>query len=448
VGREPVSLLIERAHVIWEVEGPRRALKSLEFIDESKLSYEERELLAVARASNLFQTGDLSVVAAAERRASATLNALESGRGLDLASSSNAIVVHATNCGALERFDASERVVERGLEFFARSGALLAMAPLHISRLGVLLHRGALVETVAGVDDLEEEMELGPLLTPYVMSFKVRALVALGRLDEARRTEDAVLALPGSSAWYVRLGLEMARGQSLAVRGRLDDACWMYDGIEATVDSVGLEQPCILPWVGEAIDVALLAGRVEDAERRTEWLDARRADEMGVWPRMVALAGRAGVAAARGDRDAADAAYAQALAEPSLFELERARIALRYGTWLRHHGAAVRARPWLAEALTIAENRGAAPLADEARLELSAAGGRRRRRAGADELTTQQARVAALAATGATNREIAAHLHISARTVESHLAAALLKLNLRTRAELRQRRRELGLVQG
>jgi DNA-binding CsgD family transcriptional regulator len=84
-------------------------------------------------------------------------------------------------------------------------------------------------------------------------------------------------------------------------------------------------------------------------------------------------------------------------------------------------------------------------MAEEARQELSAAGGRRRRSTGEGALTTQQTRMATLAATGATNREIAIQLHISTRTVESHLAAALLKLNVRTRSELRQRRLELGL---
>jgi DNA-binding CsgD family transcriptional regulator len=228
-------------------------------------------------------------------------------------------------------------------------------------------------------------------------------------------------------------------------RGRIADAARVYDGIEETIRRVDLRHPCVIVWAGEAIDVALAAGEVEAAVRRTEWLEVNSAPEMGVWPRMIALAGRAGAAAACGERDRADELFAAAVADPCPLELERARTVLRYGTWLRHQGQAVRARSWLAEALRTAEARGAAPMAEEARQELSAAGGRRRRSPGENTLTTQQARVATLAATGATNREIAGQLHISSRTVESHLAAALLKLNVRTRFELRQRRRELGL---
>jgi DNA-binding CsgD family transcriptional regulator/DNA replicative helicase MCM subunit Mcm2 (Cdc46/Mcm family) len=445
---EPIyaDLLVERAHVVWELDGPAAALESLRGVNEGELDLFGREKLDFVRAAHLFQAGNLDGVPLAEQRARAILNQLSAGGTLDLKSSANVIMMHASNCGALERFDETVEMVDRGVEFFGHSGAMLPMVPLLICKLGVLLHAGALVETVAGVDDLEEEIEFGPLLAPYLISFKVRALVGLGRLDEARRTRDEALRFPGSQSWYVQLGLGLARGQALMVRGRIDEAAQVYEEIEETVRRLELRHPCVLIWAGEAIDAALAAGDLEAAERRTSWLEAHSSPAMGVWPRMIALAGRAGLAAAKGDRVEADRLFAAAVAEPCQLELERARTLLRYGTWLRQNGHSVRARPRLAEALRTAETRGAAPLAEEARLELSAAGGRRRRSPTENELTTQQARVASIAATGATNREIAGQLHISARTVESHLAAALLKLNVRTRGELRQRKRELGLA--
>lgn len=440
------DLFVERSHVIWELDGPSAALRSLTDVDEEQLDQYGREKIEVVRSAHLFQAGDLAGVPAAQWRAHSVLQGLAAGGPMDLRSSANVIVAHATNCGALERFEEALELVDRGLEFFGRSGALLPMVPLLISKLGVLLHSGALVETVAGVDDLEEEIEPGPLLAPYLIAFKVRALVALGRLDEARRARDEALGFPGSQSWFVRLGLDMARGQGLMIRGRIADAATVYDGIEETVRRVELGHPSVVIWAGEAIDVALAVGDIEAAERRTDWLETHSVPEMGVWPRMIGFAGRAGIAAARGDRDDADRLFADAVADSCPLELERARVLLRYGTWLRHNGQSVRARTPLAEALQTSERRGAAPLAEEARHELSAAGGRRRQNPRGNGLTTQQARVATLAATGATNREIADQLHISTRTVESHLAAALLKLNVRTRAELRQRRRELGLA--
>ncbi|MDW5598607.1 helix-turn-helix transcriptional regulator, partial [Conexibacter stalactiti] len=96
-------------------------------------------------------------------------------------------------------------------------------------------------------------------------------------------------------------------------------------------------------------------------------------------------------------------------------------------------------------ALRTAEERGAAPLAAQLSAELAAAGGRRRRVREDDGLTPQELRVARLAATGATMREIAAELHISPRTVESHLGHVYLKLGVASKHELRRRAEELGL---
>ena len=60
------------------------------------------------------------------------------------------------------------------------------------------------------------------------------------------------------------------------------------------------------------------------------------------------------------------------------------------------------------------------------------------KRSGA-ELTATERRVADLIAGGATNRDAAAALFVSVRTVETHVAAIYRKLGVRTRAELARR---------
>lgn len=55
------------------------------------------------------------------------------------------------------------------------------------------------------------------------------------------------------------------------------------------------------------------------------------------------------------------------------------------------------------------------------------------------ELTGRERQVAALAATGRTNREIGEALGLSAKTVEWHLSRVLRKLELRSRVELAAR---------
>jgi DNA-binding NarL/FixJ family response regulator len=88
--------------------------------------------------------------------------------------------------------------------------------------------------------------------------------------------------------------------------------------------------------------------------------------------------------------------------------------------------------------MDLAHRCGAVPLADRAAEELRAAGARPRRRAhtGADALTASERRVAELAATGMSNKQIAQALFVTLRTVELHLSNAYRKLEITTRDRL------------
>jgi DNA-binding CsgD family transcriptional regulator len=84
---------------------------------------------------------------------------------------------------------------------------------------------------------------------------------------------------------------------------------------------------------------------------------------------------------------------------------------------------------------------GASGLVDAALDELAAAGARPRQRGGhgAHLLTAAEARVARLAAGGASNREIAQELFVTLKTVEMHLSSAYRKLDISSRAQLAAR---------
>jgi DNA-binding CsgD family transcriptional regulator len=117
---------------------------------------------------------------------------------------------------------------------------------------------------------------------------------------------------------------------------------------------------------------------------------------------------------------------------------ERARTELLYGEALRRERQPKKAREHLRMALDSFEQLGADPWAERARAELRASGETARRRDPSliDELTAQELQIARAVATGATNKEVAAQLFLSPRTVEFHLRHIFAKLGISSRSQL------------
>ncbi|MFJ6563136.1 AAA family ATPase [Streptomyces sp. NPDC091412] len=116
----------------------------------------------------------------------------------------------------------------------------------------------------------------------------------------------------------------------------------------------------------------------------------------------------------------------------------RARTHLAFGEHLRRARRRVDAREHLRTALALFEGLGAASWAQRAAQELRASGESVRRRdvATATELTPQERQVAALVRQGLSNRDVAAQLFVSSRTVDFHLRNCYAKLGVASRAEL------------
>jgi DNA-binding CsgD family transcriptional regulator len=118
---------------------------------------------------------------------------------------------------------------------------------------------------------------------------------------------------------------------------------------------------------------------------------------------------------------------------------DQARVRLAYGEWLRRANSAVPARTQLLLARQAFAEMDAGPWIARAAAELRAAGERVPRitdRAGT-ALTAQEREIAALAATGLTNKEIGERLYLSPRTVSTHLYRTFPKLGITSRAALR-----------
>ena len=118
--------------------------------------------------------------------------------------------------------------------------------------------------------------------------------------------------------------------------------------------------------------------------------------------------------------------------------MARARTELLYGEWLRRVRRRSDAREPLRAALRVFDVIGAQSWAERARAELRATGESvaAAEQRGQDQLTPQELQVARLAATGLSNRDIAAQLFISPRTVGYHLYKAFPKLGVAGRHEL------------
>ena len=119
-------------------------------------------------------------------------------------------------------------------------------------------------------------------------------------------------------------------------------------------------------------------------------------------------------------------------------KLEHAKARTELGAALRRANRRAEAREQLRRAVDLATICGAHPLAARANTELRATGARPRRAAlsGVESLTPSEQRVAQMASTGPTNREIAQALFVTPKTVELHLSSAYRKLGISSRSQL------------
>jgi DNA-binding CsgD family transcriptional regulator/tetratricopeptide (TPR) repeat protein len=201
-------------------------------------------------------------------------------------------------------------------------------------------------------------------------------------------------------------------------------------GLGATV---GFAAPAF--FYGDLIDARLMTGDTNGAEPLINGLvDAGRSVDSPL-ALVIGLRGKALLESARGRRVAALEAVAEAeevsatMAIPS----EHGRTMLAKGLILRRTRQKLAAVEALAAARATFDQAGMRLWVGKVDGELARVG---LGRAGRSELTETERRIAELAATGLTNREIAAQAFMSPRTVEDVLSRVYTKLHIRSRAEL------------
>ena len=189
-------------------------------------------------------------------------------------------------------------------------------------------------------------------------------------------------------------------------------------------------------WVfHDLVEAAMYTGREAAAAAHIAAARECRLDRLSPRLRLIVLA-----SAAIAEPETDTAALEYAITEPGndRWPFDLARIQLAYGAALRRVKRTTDARQQLAGAAEVFHRLGAVPWAARADRELRATGVTiAKTDAGLAALTPQQRQIALLAAAGHTNKEIAARLFLSPRTVSTHLYQVFPNLGITSRAALR-----------
>ena len=248
------------------------------------------------------------------------------------------------------------------------------------------------------------------------------AMILAFRGDHQRAESLAIQAQ--SSPWltgarFVVAGLQHTRGVAALAAGRHDEA---YEHLRRLMNPLDpVYHPDFSAWaISDVVDAASHTGRVEEARQAVARVQERAAQ----FPSPKLRIGVRYASAVLAEGAAAPERFADALsADLSAWPLDRARLQLAHGAWLRRERRYAESREPLRAARDGFEVLGATPWADRARAELRATGEASRRPAptARDQLTPQELQIANLAARGLSNRQIAQDLFLSHRTVSSHL---------------------------
>jgi DNA-binding CsgD family transcriptional regulator len=190
-------------------------------------------------------------------------------------------------------------------------------------------------------------------------------------------------------------------------------------------------------FIPDAVEAMVSVGRHTDALPLIEELEQNGARLDRPWMLSVGARCRSMWLAATGDIAGATDMAEQAMAEHARLPMpfERARTQLLLGQLQRRQRQKDAATNTFREALQAFDVMGTPLWADRVRAELART---KVAPSGDLALTPSERRVAELAASGMTNRDVAAALFISPKTVESNLARIYRKLGIKTRAELGQ----------
>lgn len=321
---------------------------------------------------------------------------------------------------------AQARGEESGIPFLLFNRSRIALLRGDVARAVRLADEALLLAQQAGSDRLRT----------LALVHRSRALGTRGDVAAARddlATARALVAQTGhlqAIPWLLASEGLLALGEG--------DAAAASDALApliAFVEANGIREPMQAYFVPDAIEALTVAGDHTRAEALLDLFVRRAIETDRPWAIAGAVRGQALLAAACGRLDEALAAAEDAVRrwQELGMPIEHGRALLVLGQVRRRRMERRLAREVLEDARDRFARLGAHAWAGRAAGEL----GRLSIRRGAGErLTPTEERVAALAAAGRTNREVAQELFMSPKTVEANLARVYGKLGIHSRAEL------------
>ncbi|MFI2428214.1 ATP-binding protein [Streptomyces sp. NPDC018955] len=310
--------------------------------------------------------------------------------------------------------------------------ALSTRAFVHLDRGGVLQ---ALADAQTALDLLEEERNWGE----GAVQPQIACALALVERGEPGWAEEMLGTIKRPRiedfAWEYHWYL-MARARARYAHGDSESALELLRACGDSLARTGLANPVLAPWWLDAACLLAESGRFEEARAAADH-GAGPAERWGT-PRALGYAALARGVATPGPEGIAGLREAVRRLADSPARADHARALLLLGRALLADGAPGEAREHLRDAVALARRCGCVALARRAREELVGAGGRMREVTVSplDMLTGTERTVAALVASGVTNREAAESLFVTVRTVELHLTSIYRKLGITRRAEL------------
>jgi DNA-binding CsgD family transcriptional regulator len=267
----------------------------------------------------------------------------------------------------------------------------------------------------------------------------VKPLIAAARGQDAQASaaaEEMARTVVPTGAHVGQILADHVNALAALGRGDFEDA-YRHAAAISPPGVLASHVPQALWTLLDLVEAAGHTGRHAEAAAHAE--AARQAGIASISPRLALLVHACSAVTAGDGEDLALFEQAVTVPDADRWPFDLARVRLLYGERLRRGRATTQARQQLEAAREAFQRLGACPWAQRADAEWQATGTRRIRstRWNQPTLTPQEREVAELAAIGLANKQIAARLGLSPRTVSTHLYHAFPKLGITSRAALR-----------